>query len=615
VYINREEFKEENEEENEERKQKLKKDQLEKLKLFNLNNYGMLMEEYDTYSPKKKIKIQLARHSVFSLELTEIEKTQKIKKLDELERQVLQYQQNFLRKKIWVCEDKISDLLDYIPENDPFNKKIETANITIRSHATPSVKIKMTEKEFQELPPQDKIRTRIMYCNLFYLEFRALEKRKRESLKSRKSDEYEQLYLKLNRNQKTDEWYTKEKGVVDHKELCRLYREELPNDYLFLEHRLDNMKKFIYSSEHEILRIYREELSKNYPYRKEILEEIQIVGVMVVKVLNLESKYLPVGYLQKEKIDARTDKYIHPFFRGKDHHVFNIVVLNEGFDTYSPKKKIDVGLANHYALNLQINAIQKWRVSRKMNEFEEAISENRYNELHYKLRTWDMKILNIYNDEKTFSEIYDNKLIDAENYEKKLSELWDEKIITDAKYQRLLSEAPYSDEILDEIHNKLEAASISERLWKSEAINETSQMAEQPQSKVTEQPKSKLATKLSKLFELPELCKNSTLELDELSPQNHIKYLIVEHNLFSAECDMISKNRRKLNEYEKIIFDSTCAHLSLSIMEFDDIIHRIFHENLPREYRKEILEEMKNANISSNVFSAKTNFEEKPDYM
>lgn len=611
IYINRDEY--EDDHEKKEKKDRVERRQKENLPMFNLTNYEYMVKEYESYSIQKKIDLQFAKRSVFSLELKEIEKIHKLRKIDDLEKKVLKYQQNWLQNKVWLCESEINNLFNDLPEDQykaKIFKKIKDENIIDWSSGVPSIKIKMTYEEFCELSPQDEIKITIMYSNLFYLEFQALEKRKNESLKLQKSDEYEQLYLKLESrcNKNTKEWYTEEKGVVDLKEISRLYREELPDDYLFLEYRIDCMKKLIYYNDLKMGQIYGKELPKNYPYRKEILEEMQKAEVLVVKVLNLESQYWPVRYLQKEKIDARNEKYIPPFCRGKSPHVFNFEILNQDFDTYSPIKKIDVGLANHYVLILQINAIQKWRVSRKMNEYEEVISEIRYNELQYELSMWDMKIRTTYYNEKTFSEIYGNKLLDAENYEKKLSELWDDNKYTDNKYyQRLLYEVPYSEETLNQIHKKIETANIDERLWKSDSISET--------SLTTKEPQSTAVMKFSKLFDLPESSKNLILKFDELSPQNKIKYLIVKRNLLSVECDTILENRGKLEEYEKIVFDSKCACLSLRVMEIDDKIHHIFHSDLPKEYRKEILEEMKSASVSDNVFHAKTNFEETPGYM
>ncbi len=615
LHINRAEYEDDNE--NKGKTDTVQRSQKENLPLFNIINYDDLTKEYDSYSIPKKLELQFAKRNVYNLELNAIEEIHESRKTDELEEKILKCQKNWLRKKVWLCEKEINDLFNHLP-NDPYKakvyKKIKDENINDWSSGVPPIKINMTNKEFHALSPQEKIKVRIMYCNLFYLEFQALDKGKSKSLKSRKSNEYEQLYLKLKYtwNENTKEWYTDEKGVVDFNELCRLYREELPDDYLFLEHRMDYMKRLIYSIEIETDEIFRKELPKNYPYRKEILEEMQMIGVKVVEVLNLGSRFLPVGYLKKEKIDARNEKYINPFFRGKGPGVFNYVILNEGFHTYSPTKKIDVGLANHYVLTLQINAIQKWRVSRKMNGFEEVISEKRYNKLQYELCLWDVKILSTYYDQEmlakhektfikminsdyykeTFSEMHNLKTLAAENYKEILLEMQNQEILDGKYYERLIYESPYSDEVMNEIHRKIEDANIDEESGKSETMDKPPKI-------------------IIRLRDLSELCENSTLEFNKLSPQNKIKYLIVKRNLLSAECDMILKNRGKLNEYEKIVFDSKCADLSLQVVQTDDSIHRIFHEDLPGKYRKEIFEEMKNAKISdnSNLFHFRTNFD------
>ncbi|KKG83073.1 hypothetical protein [Methanosarcina mazei] len=615
IYINRDEY--EDDKENKEKKNKIQRTQKEKLPLFNIINYDDLKKEYDSYSIPKKLELQFAKRNVLNFELNTIEGIHKSRKMDELEEKVLRYQKNWLLKKVWLCEKEINDLFNYLPDN-PYKakvyKKIKDENVNDWSSGVPLIKINMTDKEIHSLSPQEKIKAIITYCNLFYLEFQALDKRKNESLKSRKNNEYEQLYLKLKCrwNKDTNEWYTDEKDVIDYDELRRLYREELPDDYLFLEHRIDYMKRLIYSYKIQADKIYHKELPKNYPYRKEILEEIQMIGVKVVEVLNLGSRFLPVGYLNKEKTDARNEKYMPLFVSGKGQSVFNYEILNKGFRTYSPKKKIDVGLANHYVLTLQINAIQKWRVSRKMNEFEEVISENRYNDLQLDLCSWDLRILNVYYVQKklakcekiftemiesdyyknTLSKIYDLKTHDSEHYREILLEMRNQKILGDKYYEKLLSEAPYSEEVMNEIHKKIENSNIDEESYKSETTDKPPKI-------------------LMRLEELSKLCENSTLEYNELSPQNKIKYLIVRRNLFSAECDMILKNRGKLNEYEKIVFDSKCAYLSSLVVQIDDSIHHIFNEDIPGEYRKEIFEEMKNAKISdnSNLFHFRTNFD------
>lgn len=535
--------------------------------------------KYAKYSSEIKIKIQLAKRNVFNLELNATEKVLSSRKFDKFEEKVIEYHQNFLQEKVWMCERDIYFLYDNLPENYSYihkiRKKIEAENVAKWPYESeiPILKIRMTEEEYNALSPQERIKERIMLRNLNKSELHAIEIKQRES---EKINQYEKAQLAHYSSMLNISCRSLERKIY------QLYYADLPKNYPYrkelkeemeeakITFQKDRLKSVLQSKNPQITGFLQEILTtelpeiisvlnkfskkqllykieilevlkKKLPYIKELLEKIPKEELLcrrelleeILKAEVLDSNYLE---MHKEKIDERTRKEYHNEYFMKNegfyNYVYNYQVLNHSYDMFSPKKKIEVGIANHYVLNLQLNAVVKWRTSREMDEYEKTISVDRYNTLQYALSIWDREILYNY-------------------------------------YRELRPDTPY----LNDIREKFEAANINEQRC---------------ESKIMFVPPSEL-----------------TLNYKKLPPQDQIKYFIIKHSLISAECDTIRENYkpRKLSGYEQIIFRSICAKLTKEVLAFDNNIYCIFHEDLPKDYpdRKELLEKIRNAKVSDKI--------------
>lgn len=357
------------------------------LQLQNMLNYDKMKQEYDLYSPSEKIAIQFAGRRVFNLELEAIEKLRKSIKVDELEKKVLKDQQDILQREIWECDSEIYAAYDNLPIDDPerdkIHKKIEAVDVAIWPYESgiPELRVFVTKPYYESLPPQDKIKACLTRLQILSSRLYAIEKL-RKSLRSKKVKEYERLYLEKR-------WITVKEGELSYRDIRQLYCAELPKEFLFLDCRISQINNSISSFESKICDIYRTKLPKDYPFRKELLEDIQEARVYA-------SNYLK---LQEEELDARTlDYYPVEFLFGENSRVYNFMAILNGYDTYSPKKKVEVGVAYRNVLTLQLNAIAKWQVSKDMDECEKTISDYVHDLIRYHIYRWDQKILSVYKE-------------------------------------------------------------------------------------------------------------------------------------------------------------------------------------------------------------------------
>jgi hypothetical protein len=394
-----------------------------KLYKFNLYSYCSMRKEYDNYSPSKKIEIQIAMHNAFSLELKAIEQIYKIEKVDKLEQKIIDYHQNFLRKKIWLCEETINNIYNNLKEDDPSRnkifKKIKAAKINTWPYGVPNIQIEMPKGEIDALNPADKIKALIMYSNLFELELEEIEKREHKTLLLK--DAYVHAYGFFFLNEVGKFSSVENNWIVGE---SRFYREEIPYDYLILVHHAEERMKIINRIHSEIRFIYHKVVPKHCPYRKELLERIQYAEV-------IGSGYKIMK--KKEVMDARTGDNID-----SKSIIYNYKVLKKDYDAYSPKKKIEVGIAFHSLYVLLINAFNKWRASREMDSYEKVVSEYHYNSLKHELSIWDWKIIHTYYTELLPGVAYQNEIrkkIEAAN----ISQLPYKNGVAPISYNELLS--------------------------------------------------------------------------------------------------------------------------------------------------------------------------------
>lgn len=379
---------------------KYKKRKQHKLYKFNLYSYWSMRKEYDTYSPSNKIKIQLAIRSIFILELKATEQIYELQKVSKLEQKVIDCHQNSLKKKIWLCEETINNIYNNVNEDDPSRnkifKKIKAAKINFWPHGVPNIQIKMPKKEIDALDAAEKIKALIMYSNLFELELKAIEKREHKTLLLKDAYVHADDFLFFNEVGKNstlkDNWINKE---------SQFYRGKIPSDYLILVHHAEERMKIINKIHSEIMYIYHKVVPKDCPYRKELLQRIQ------------DAEVIGSGYkiMKKEVMDARNRG--NPDRKNiiyRKNITYNYKVLIKDYYTFSPKKKIEVGIAFHNLYILLINAFNKWRASKEIYGNEKVISEDLYNLLKCKLSIWDWKIIHIYYNELLAGVTYQDEI-------------------------------------------------------------------------------------------------------------------------------------------------------------------------------------------------------------
>jgi hypothetical protein len=116
--------------------------------------------------------------------------------------------------------------------------------------------------------------------------------------------------------------------------------------------------------------------------------------------------FVTVDYLKREEsgnVDLRTWKTKnwlmrrynlfkvpkHPFLDPE--YIFNFQALINGFNKYSFKKQIEVGLANYNSYKIQLETLMKWHKKRQktLNECEKLILEYKIAKYQAMLSEWD----------------------------------------------------------------------------------------------------------------------------------------------------------------------------------------------------------------------------------
>lgn len=157
-----------------------------------LEEYSELCAKYNTLPREEKIKVQIAKYYVWKLELNLIEKVGKSKKINDLEKLLLEDQQNILQKESWECREEMHRLYrSELPQNYPevynFMEKIEGYVIL----EAPVTKRNISLEKYITLSPMDRIGLLISQSKMFKIEMSALARRR----ESHKIDEYEKLFL------------------------------------------------------------------------------------------------------------------------------------------------------------------------------------------------------------------------------------------------------------------------------------------------------------------------------------------------------------------------------------------------------------------------------------
>jgi hypothetical protein len=157
-----------------------------------LEEYSELCAKYITLPREEKIKVQIAKYYVWKLEITLIKKLLTSKKINDLEKLLLEDQQNLLRKEAGKCREEMHRLYhNELPQNYPevykFMEKIE-GYVSLEA---PVTKRNIDLEKYITLSPMDRIRLLASQSKILEIEKDALARRR----ESHKIDEYEKLFL------------------------------------------------------------------------------------------------------------------------------------------------------------------------------------------------------------------------------------------------------------------------------------------------------------------------------------------------------------------------------------------------------------------------------------
>jgi hypothetical protein len=158
-----------------------------------VKGYSKLCANYNKLPAEEKIKVQISKYHVWKVEINSIKRLIKSEKITDIEKLLLEDQQNILQKEAWGCREEIYRLYHKeLPQNDQgadkFLEKIEGEHIILEM---PVTKCNIGFEKYVSLSPIEKIRLLISQSNMLEMELFALAMR-RESLKMH---EYESLFL------------------------------------------------------------------------------------------------------------------------------------------------------------------------------------------------------------------------------------------------------------------------------------------------------------------------------------------------------------------------------------------------------------------------------------
>ena len=312
---------------------------------------------YNTYSNEKKIDVLLTLRSVFNIKLEATENIRELRYLDVLEEKILRLVQSDLIEDIYKCENEINKLNEDITDPDIL-EKIETAGIDGTMH-------KITGHEKLSDNGFDHIKGLLLLNELHVLQM--------ESLKDRKRIPYISEY---------------EKKVLS--EILNILSISIFDNYQKMES------------------IYRRKIPIDFKYRRELKDAIEDSEIENSKVLGPEKSHIQVDYLKTEDLDLRKWEPKKWFTRRYDlfrasydpyyfAYIFNFQALMNGFDRYSLKKQIEVGLANYCSIQVQLKALyMRLNEKKELTEYEEIIWNYRIRTLFSSKIYYDVLIAKIF---------------------------------------------------------------------------------------------------------------------------------------------------------------------------------------------------------------------------
>lgn len=503
-----------------------------------------ITERYKTYSIYEKIDLLLALHKIFNLMLGSMEKIRKIRELDVLEEDALNLELLNLKNDIWKSENEINKIRKQITNKDIL-KKIENEQIDRISH-----EIVNQEQTHDNLVQS--LKRLLLQISLYCLQIKDLNNRKSTP------------------------------------SICEKEQYILPEIIEVLRHKiLDNYREIEYQE--------RWVIPVDFRYRREIIDSIEDSEIEASKVIPPEM-CVTVDYLKDEKngnIDLRkwdTIKWLmkrYDMFRSPKYpfldseYKFNFQALLNGFNRYSYKKQIEVGLAYCNSYKIQLEALMKWRKIRleKLTEYEELIYNCKVTKYQAYLDIWDHKILQVF-----FIDIIERHFYPPEMIKK----------IKDKIYSANLRVNSYYIEVDEKL-------ALKRKKRTKEKYNEL--VANYKSLKDEYQRKCKL---LSFSFDPRHMSGDRfcipASDLYDPNREEYIKFLITVHNIQTVECNALLKSIGELKgdekKYEKIIIESLCVYKTHHVLLTDDKIWKFFNM-LPNDYpdRKGILKKIKKAKV------------------
>lgn len=496
---------------------------------------------YITYSNEEKIEVHLTLRSVFNIKLEATENIRKLRYLDVLEEKILRLVQFYLIEDIYKCENQINKLNEDIIDPDIL-KKIEAAGIDGTMYKITGHK-KLSDNGF------DHIKGLLILNELHVLQM--------ESLKDRKHIPY-----------------------------ISEYEKEI------LSEILNSLSFYIFGNYQTMESIYRRKIPIDFKYRRELKDAIEDSEIEISKVLYPEKSHIHVDYLKTEDLDLRkwkpkkwfTRRYdlfrasYDPYYFG---YIFNFQALMNGFDRYSLKKQIEVGLANYCSIQIQLKALYMWLNNKKESTEYEGIIWN------YRIRT-----------------LFSNKIY----YDVLIAKIF----LIDIKKDHF-----YKENILNELERKV---SENIKLEKYHIEND------QPFTLSMESSYYEPAKKNKEFLEEAEKVYNykynslcCSIKPDHMNgdrayiPPSEpydpnqaelIKFLLAKHELETVEIEALLQYNRTLNKsryenkYDKIFVKSLCAYKTSCVLLTDEEIWDAYYM-LPDDYpdREKILNEIKKAKV------------------
>lgn len=496
---------------------------------------------YNTYSNEKKIDIHLTLHSVFNIQLKATENILEVRDLDKLEGELLRLVQLDLIEDIYKCENEINKLNEDITDPDIL-EKIEVAGID-------GTMYKITGHENISIKNFEYIKGLLLLNELYVLQM--------ESLKGRKSIPYISEC---------------EKKVLS--EILNLLSSSIINNYQKVES------------------IHLCKIPIDFKYRREIKDAIDDSKIETFKALYPQRSHITVDYLKTEVLDLRKwepdkwfkrryDLFLASYDPYNFAYVFNFQALMNGFDRYSLKKQIEVGIAIYCSIQIQLKALyMELNNKKELTEYQKIIWDYRIRTLFSNKIYYDVFIAKTFLIESKKKHFYEENILNR--LEKKVSKnIKLEKYHIENDQSVTLSMEPSYCELVTENKERLEEAEIAyNNKYNSLCCSIKSDPVDGNRTYI------------------------HSFDLYDSNRAELIKFLIAKHELETLEIEALLQYNKTLkksgyeNKYDNIFIESLCAYKTSCVLLTDEEIWDAYYM-LPDDYpdREKIFNSIKKAKV------------------